>query len=115
MISLEKNIFKYLIVMENNSNQVEDSVPEYIMVFITKNEESIKNIIREEKTNRGDGIIYIDTHLDDARMDVVYLTYEESKQNLELSEEFLEKVDIEDKTIVLINDNEYKTRFILYL
>ena len=92
-----------------------DSLPEYIMSFITKNEEGIKNIIIEEKNNRGDGIIYIDTHLEDERMDVVYLTYEESKQNLELSEEFLEKVDIEDKTVVLINDNEYKTRFILYL
>mgnify|MGYP006118571119 CR=1 FL=1 len=92
-----------------------DSLPEYIMSFITKNEESIKNIIIEEKNNRGDGIIYIDTHLEDERMDVVYLTYEESKQNLELSDEFLDKVNIEDKTVILINDNEYKTRFILYL
>mgnify|MGYP006090193323 CR=1 FL=1 len=99
--------------MENVKNV--DNIPDYIMSFIRNNEESIRKIIVEEKHNRGDGIIYIDTHVEDERMDLVYLTYEEAKQNLELSDELLVNTIIEGKDVIIINDNEYKTRFILYL
>ena len=97
-----------------NINYV-DSIPGYITNFIKNNEKNIKKIINDEKKNRGEGIVYIDTDIKKNRLDLVFLTEEESKETLKLSEDFLKNTKMEDKTSIIINDNEYKTRFILYL
>ena len=97
-----------------NINYV-DSIPEYIVNFIKYNEENIKKIIIDETKNRGNGIIFIDTDIKDNRLDLVFLTNEEAKESLKLTEEFIKKTEIEDKTSIIINDNEYKTRFIIYM
>ena len=102
-----------LIIMEN-INYV-DSIPEYIVNFVKYNEEHIKKIIIDETKNRGKGIIFIDTYLKDNRLDLVFLTNEESKETLKLSEEFIKKTEMDGKTSIIINDNEYKTRFIIYM
>tara|TARA_Y100000996_G_scaffold386350_1_gene344313 strand:+ start:2687 stop:2986 length:300 start_codon:yes stop_codon:yes gene_type:complete len=98
----------------DNINYIE-TIPEHIKNFINANTENIINIIEEEKKNRGDGIIYINIVLKENKLDLVYLTNAESKETLGLTEEFLEKIKTEGKTSIIINDNEYKTRFILYL
>lgn len=95
-----------------NVNVVE-SVPEYITTFINNNYETIKNIIEEEK-ERGDGFIYIDIHVKENKLNLLYFTNEEVS-NIGTTKEFLESVNVENKTTIIINDNEYKTRFILYI
>tara|TARA_Y100000817_G_scaffold211370_1_gene165934 strand:+ start:5241 stop:5540 length:300 start_codon:yes stop_codon:yes gene_type:complete len=97
-----------------NVNYV-DSIPEYIVNFIKYNEENIKKIIIDETKNRGNGIIFIDTDISDNRLDLVFLTNEEAKETLKLTEEFIKKTEMEGKTSIIINDNEYKTRFIIYM
>ena len=97
-----------------NVNYV-DSIPEYIVNFIKYNEENIKKIIIDETKNRGNGIIFIDTDISDNRLDLVFLTNEEAKETLKLTEEFIKKTEMEGKTSIIINDNEYKTRFIIYI
>tara|TARA_Y100000996_G_scaffold406100_1_gene382046 strand:+ start:169 stop:468 length:300 start_codon:yes stop_codon:yes gene_type:complete len=92
-----------------------DSVPEYISNFIRANEENIKKIINDEQNNRGEGIIYIDTDLKENRLDLVFLTNEEAINTLQFSEDFLKNTKMKDKTSIIINDNEYKTRFIIYI
>lgn len=92
-----------------------ETVPEYISTFIQNNSKNIQSIITEEKKNRGEGIIYINASLKENKMDVVYLTYQESKDTLHLSNEFLDGTIIDGKTTLIINDDEYKTRFILYI
>ena len=92
-----------------------DSVPEYISNFIRANEENIKKIINDEQNNRGEGIIYIDTDLKENRLDLVFLTNEEAINTLKFSEDFLKNTKMKDKTSIIINDNEYKTRFIIYI
>tara|TARA_A100001037_G_scaffold283387_1_gene288801 strand:+ start:583 stop:882 length:300 start_codon:yes stop_codon:yes gene_type:complete len=92
-----------------------DSVPEYISNFIRANEENIKKIINDEQNNRGEGIIYIDTDLKENRLDLVFLTNEEAINTLRFSEDFLKNTKMKDKTSIIINDNEYKTRFIIYI
>jgi len=92
-----------------------DTVPEYITKFIETNIDNIQKIITEEKKNRGDGIIYIDTDIKENKLNLVFLTYQESLNTLDLSEEFLNETKVEDKTSIIINDNEYKTRFIIYI
>ena len=89
-----------------------DTVPEYITKFIETNIDNIQKIITEEKKNRGDGIIYIDTDIKENKLNLVFLTYQESLNTLDLSEEFLNETKVEDKTSIIINDNEYKTRFL---
>ena len=95
-----------------NINVVE-SVPEYITTFITNNEQNIKNIIEDEK-KRGDGFIYIDIHVKENKLNLLYFTNTEVV-TIGTTEEFLKSVYQEDKTTIIINDNEYKTRFILYI
>lgn len=95
-----------------NINVVE-SVPGYITTFITNNEQTIKNIIDDEK-ERGDGFIYIDIHVKENKLNLLYFTNSEVV-NIGTTEEFLKSVYQEDKTTIIINDNEYKTRFILYI
>lgn len=95
-----------------NINVVE-SVPEYITTFITNNEQNIKNIIDDEK-KRGDGFIYIDIHVKENKLNLLYFTNQEVV-NIGTNEEFLKSVYQEEKTTIIINDNEYKTRFILYI
>ena len=95
-----------------NINDVE-SVPEYITTFITNNEKTIKNIIENEK-KRGDGFIYIDIHVKENKLNLLYFTNSEVV-TIGTTEEFLKSVYQEDKTTIIINDNEYKTRFILYI
>ena len=95
-----------------NINVVE-SVPEYITTFITNNEQNIKNIIDNEK-KRGDGFIYIDIHVKQNKLNLLYFTNPEVV-TIGTTEEFLKNVYQEDKTTIIINDNEYKTRFILYI
>ena len=90
-----------------------DSVPDYITTFINNNNETIKNIIEKEK-ERGDGFIYIDIHLKENKLNLLYFTKEEVG-NIGSTIEFLKSVNEENKTTIIINDNEYKTRFILYL
>jgi hypothetical protein len=92
-----------------------DSVPEYISNFIRANEENIKKIINDEQNNRGEGIIYIDTDLKENRLDLVFLTNEEAINTLQFSDDFLKNTKMKDKTSIIINDNEYKTRFIIYI
>ena len=92
-----------------------DSVPEYISNFIRENEENIKKIINDEQNNRGEGIIYIDTDLKENRLDLVFLTNEEAINTLQFSDDFLKNTKMKDKTSIIINDNEYKTRFIIYI
>ena len=92
-----------------------DSIPDYLINFIKQNEENIKNIIKEEKTNRGEGIIFIKSDLKQNKLDLVFYTFKESKQMLELSDDFLNSVYNEDKTTIIIHDNEYKKKFIVYL
>tara|TARA_B100000401_G_C52162981_1_gene419619 strand:+ start:219 stop:518 length:300 start_codon:yes stop_codon:yes gene_type:complete len=92
-----------------------DSVPEYISNFIRANEGNIKKIINNEQNNRGEGIIYIDTDLKENRLDLVFLTNEEAINTLQFSEDFLKNTKMKDKTSIIINDNEYKTRFIIYI
>jgi len=98
----------------NKVNYV-DTVPEYIQNFIKINHDNIQKIITEEKKNRGEGIIYIDTDIKENKLNLVFLTNEESKNTLNLSEEFLNNTNIDGKTTIIINDNEYKTRFIIYI
>ena len=98
----------------NKVNYV-DTVPEYIQNFIKINHDNIQKIITEEKKNRGEGIIYIDTDIKENKLNLVFLTNEESKNTLNLSEEFLNNTNIDGKTTIKINDNEYKTRFIIYI
>lgn len=95
-----------------NINVVE-SVPEYITTFISSNEDTIKNIINNEK-ERGDGFIYIDIHVKENKLNLLYFTNSEVV-NIGTTEEFLKSVYQEGKTTIIINDNEYKTRFILYI
>ena len=95
-----------------NINVVE-SVPEYITTFISSNEDTIKNIINNEK-ERGDGFIYIDIHVKENKLNLLYFTNSEVV-NIGTSEEFLKSVYQEVITTIIINDNEYKTRFILYI
>jgi hypothetical protein len=95
-----------------NVNVVE-SVPEYITTFINNNIETIKNIIEKEK-ERGDGFIYIDIHVKENKLNLLYFTNEEVG-NIGTTIEFLKSVNEENKTTIIINDNEYKTRFILYI
>lgn len=90
-----------------------DSVPDYITTFINNNNETIKNIIEKEK-ERGDGFIYIDIHLKENKLNLLYFTNEEVG-NIGATIEFLKSVNEENKTTIIINDNEYKTRFILYI
>ncbi len=90
-----------------------ESVPEYITTFITNNEQNIINIIEDEK-KRGDGFIYIDIHVKENKLNLLYLTNPEVV-NIGTTEEFLKSVYQEGKTTIIINDNEYKTRFILYI
>lgn len=90
-----------------------DSVPDYITTFINNNNETIKNIIEKEK-ERGDGFIYIDIHIKENKLNLLYFTNEEVG-NIGATIEFLESVNEENKTTIIINDNEYKTRFILYI
>ena len=90
-----------------------DSVPDYITTFINNNNETIKNIIEKEK-ERGDGFIYIDIHLKENKLNLLYFTNEEVG-NIGSTIEFLKSVNEENKTTIIINDNEYKTRFILYI
>jgi len=90
-----------------------DSVPDYITTFINNNNETIKNIIEKEK-ERGDGFIYIDIHLKENKLNLLYFTNEEV-DNIGATIEFLKSVNEENKTTIIINDNEYKTRFILYI
>ena len=92
-----------------------DSVPEYITKFIEANIDSIQQIITEEKKVRGEGVIYIDTDIKENKLNLVFLTIQESKNTLNLSEKFFTDTDVEGKTTIIINDNEYKTRFILYI
>ena len=92
-----------------------DSVPEYITKFIETNISNIQQIITEEKKNRGEGLIYIDTEIKENKLNLVFLTIQESKNTLNLSEEFLKDTSQEGKTTIIINDNEYKTRFIIYI
>tara|TARA_B100000767_G_C19579313_1_gene456603 strand:- start:340 stop:639 length:300 start_codon:yes stop_codon:yes gene_type:complete len=92
-----------------------DTVPEYITKFIETNIDNIQKIITDEKKNRGDGMIYIDTDIKENKLNLVFLTYQESLNTLDLTEEFLNKTNVEGKTIIIINDNEYKTRFIIYI
>jgi len=99
--------------MENVNVNVVESVPEYITTFINNNYETIKNIIEEEK-ERGDGFIYIDIHVKENKLNLLYFTNEEVS-NIGATKEFLESVNVENKTTIIINDNEYKTRFILYI
>lgn len=98
----------------NRVNYV-DSVPEYIKKFIENNITNIQKIITEEKKNRGEGLIYIDTDIKENKLNLVFLTIQESKNTLNLSEEFLKDTNLEGKTTIIINDNEYKTRFIIYI
>jgi hypothetical protein len=95
-----------------NINVVE-SVPEYITTFITNNKQTIKNIINNEK-ERGDGFIYIDIHVKENKLNLLYFTNSEVV-NIGVTEEFLKSVYQEGETTIIINDNEYKTRFILYI
>lgn len=95
-----------------NINIVE-SVPEYITTFITNNEQTIKNII-EDENKRGDGFIYIDIHVKENKLNLLYFTNSEVV-NIGGTVEFLKSVYQEEKTTIIINDNEYKTRFILYI
>lgn len=95
-----------------NINIVE-SVPEYITTFITNNEQTIKNII-ENENKRGDGFIYIDIHVKENKLNLLYFTNSEVV-NIGGTVEFLKSVYQEEKTTIIINDNEYKTRFILYI
>jgi len=90
-----------------------DSVPDYITTFINNTNETIKNIIEKEK-ERGDGFIYIDIHLKENKLNLLYFTNEEVG-NIGATIEFLKSVNEENKTTIIINDNEYKTRFILYI
>ena len=90
-----------------------DSVPDYITTFINNTNETIKNIIEKEK-ERGDGFIYIDIHLKENKLNLLYFTNEEV-DNIGATIEFLKSVNEENKTTIIINDNEYKTRFILYI
>lgn len=90
-----------------------DSVPDYITTFINNTNETIKNIIEKEK-ERGDGFIYIDIHLKENKLNLLYFTNEEVG-NIGVTIEFLKSVNEENKTTIIINDNEYKTRFILYI
>ena len=90
-----------------------DSVPDYITTFINNNDETIKNIIEKEK-ERGDGFIYIDIHVKENKLNLLYFTNEEAG-NIGTTIEFLKSVNEENKTTIIINDNEYKTRFILYI
>ena len=92
-----------------------DSVPEYIQNFIKTNHDDIQKIITEEKEKRGDGIVYINIDVKENKLDLVFLTNEESKQTLNLSEEFLNSIFKEGETPIILNDNEYKTRFIIYI
>lgn len=92
-----------------------DSIPDYLINFIKNNEENIKNIIKEEKKNRGEGVIFIISDLKQNKLDLVFLTFEESKQKLDLSDDFLNSVSNDDKTTIIIHDNEYKKKFIVYL
>jgi len=113
------NVFKIckiilLYIIMENINYV-DTIPEYIVNFVKYNEENIKKIIIDETKNRGNGIIFIDTDLSDNRLDLVFLTNEEAKETLKLTEEFIKKTEMEGKTSIIINDNEYKTRFIIYM
>ena len=98
----------------NKVNYVE-SVPEYITKFIETNHNNIQKIITEEKKNRGEGLIYIDTVIKEDKLNLVFLTYQEVMDTLNLSEEFLNNTTVEEKTTIIINDNEYKTRFIIYI
>ena len=68
----------------NKVNYV-DTVPEYIQNFIKINHDNIQKIITEEKKNRGEGIIYIDTDIKENKLNLVFLTNEESKNTLNLS------------------------------
>ena len=90
-----------------------DSIPDYITTFINNNDETIKNIIEKEK-ERGDGFIYIDIHVKENKLNLLYFTNEEAG-NIGTTIEFLKSVNEENKTTIIINDNEYKTRFILYI
>ena len=92
-----------------------ESIPDYITKFVNNNEENIKNIIKDETESRGDGIILIDIDIKDNRLDLVFLTHEESKGTLKLTDEFLKGIKMDGKTSIIINDNEYKTRFIIYI
>ena len=97
--------------MENIN--VVDSVPQYIINFINNNEENIKNIIEREKI-RGDGFIYMDIHIKENKLNLLYFVNEES-HNIGTSIDFVKNLHEEGKTTIIINDNEYKTRFILYI
>lgn len=91
-----------------------DSVPDYINKFIINNEEGIKKIYKEEKSQRGEGFIYIQINVKENQLDLIYLTYEQ-KESIGVNDETLKKLLIDDKILNIIDDNEYKTRFIIYI
>lgn len=97
----------------SNINNV-DSVPDYINNFIVSNEEGIKKIYNEEKSQRGDGFIYINISVKENKLDLIYLTNEQ-KNNVSIDDETLNKLLVDDKILIMIDDNEYKTRFIIYI
>ena len=98
--------------MNNITNT--DSVPDYINKFIVSNEVSIKSIYINEKEERGDGFIYINVNVKDNKLDLMYLTFEE-KENIHLDDNTLKEILINDKILIIIDDNEYKKRFIIYI
>lgn len=91
-----------------------DSVPDYINKFIVNNEEGIKKIYNEEKSQRGDGFIYIQINVKENQLNLIFLTYEQ-KGNIGVNDETLKKLLIDEKILNIIDDNEYKTRFIIYI
>ena len=97
----------------SNINNV-DTVPDYINKFIVNNEEGIKKIYNEEKSQRGDGFIYININVKENKLDLIYLTNGQ-KNNVGTDDETLNKLLVNDKILIMIDDNEYKTRFIIYI
>jgi hypothetical protein len=97
----------------SNINNV-DTVPDYINKFIVSNEEGIKNIYTEEKSERGNGFIYININVKENKLDLIYLTNEQ-KNKVGTDDETLNKLLVDDKILIMIDDNEYKTRFIIYI
>ena len=64
----------------SNINNVDTS--DYINKFVVSNEEGIKKIYNEEKSDRGDGFIYININVKENKLDLIYLTNEQ-KNNVD--------------------------------
>lgn len=93
-----------------------DKIPPHIHTFIRENNEQLNDIYGNEKEKNGPGYLNIRCDTKENKIDVFYIN-EETKKTMFTKEfcEGVEKGNIDDKKIFIVQELNLNSMFILYI